>query len=139
MKSIWKRKTYIVLRPWRSWCRSLQFLALAVSELRCRAGVEVEWGPGPGLGVREAEEEEGRPRRESSTSSKVVEPGLGFCSDPDDFQSFILTINKLPIFSTFSARIRSYTRDRTCFSGCLRETCSECCIFRYTLLSCFGG
>jgi len=30
--------------------------------------------PGPGLGVRDAG---GSPRRESSTSSKVVEPGLG--------------------------------------------------------------
>ena len=31
-------------------------------------------GPGPGLGVRDAD---GRPRRESRTSSRVVEPGLG--------------------------------------------------------------
>lgn len=36
--------------------------------------VEVTTGPGPGLGVRDAG---GSPRRESSTSSRVVEPGLG--------------------------------------------------------------
>ena len=39
------------------------------------ADVAVTTGPpGPGLGVRDAG---GSPRRESSTSSRVVEPGLG--------------------------------------------------------------
>lgn len=38
------------------------------------ADVPVTTGPGPGLGVRDAD---GSPRRESRTSSRVVEPGLG--------------------------------------------------------------
>lgn len=41
---------------------------------RMVADVPVTTGPGPGLGVRDAD---GRPRRESRTSSRVVEPGLG--------------------------------------------------------------
>lgn len=75
-----RTKTYIVLLPWRSWRRSLQLFpafALAWPTLvRCRmvADVPVTTGPGPGLGVRDAD---GSPRRESRTSSRVVEPGLG--------------------------------------------------------------
>ena len=95
-----RTKTYIVLLPWRSWRRSLQlFPALGFAWLTLvRWWTDVEPETGPGLGVREAE---GRPRRESRTSSKVVEPGLGLfrrraavamassvslCPDPNDFQ-----------------------------------------------------
>lgn len=75
-----RTKTYIVLLPWRSWRRSLQLFpafALAWPTLvRCRMVEDVPGttGPGPGLGVRDAD---GSPRRESRTSSRVVEPGLG--------------------------------------------------------------
>lgn len=79
-RSRFRTKTYIVLLPWRSWRRSLQLFpafALAWPTLvrwRMVVDVPVTTGPGPGLGVRDAD---GRPRRESRTSSRVVEPGLG--------------------------------------------------------------
>lgn len=75
-----RTKTYIVLLPWRSWRRSLQlfpaFAFACPTLVRCRmlADAPVVTGPGPGLGVRDAD---GSPRRESRTSSRVVEPGLG--------------------------------------------------------------